>query len=409
MLRVFKDVDSKKPRLDQSDQREEKVSFFFSFKFLYFSVHRYYFFSFGPFCSKYSPSLFFSLLSSDNSIQQKVNFSLRRDELFKIMSCQNEEWDYFQTIFDDPQFPIVKKSIPKVELTDHMQLTFSSPSTPAPFSRSGRGGIFPNISTLNTLPPSSESSKSKSRRLIRSYMRSPRKDPSLASPKIGLNPTNDTQTEEIHMFAYESQIDPSLSSTPIITPTTSSSFSPMSPSQNFLVQDNGDTSTVTLKDLRFKETNISPYACYVGINSDWADKDDKGYLLSDVLMTDQTTFLLNSPFQSMKKKCEPTLSIDIKTFEPCCSSKERVVSTDHCEMNLQNSSGMDVSQNDIKPETVSLDAWNVRFQICLERLHRLNSSSALEERIDANIELMHLSEDFVHASRTVGKIIISEV
>jgi hypothetical protein len=60
-------------------------------------------------------------------------------------------------------------------------------------------------------------------------------------------------------------------------------------------------------------------------------------------------------------------------------------------------------------QSVSLDEWNVRFQMCLERLHRLNSCSALEERIDANIELMHLSEDFVHASRTVGKIIISEV
>ena len=39
----------------------------------------------------------------------------------------------------------------------------------------------------------------------------------------------------------------------------------------------------------------------------------------------------------------------------------------------------------------------------------LDASCPIEERIEANIELMHLGEDFVHASRTVGKIIISEV
>ena len=56
-----------------------------------------------------------------------------------------------------------------------------------------------------------------------------------------------------------------------------------------------------------------------------------------------------------------------------------------------------------------LDAWNLRFQRCIERLQSLDASCPIEERIEANIELMHLGEDFVHASRTVGKIIISEV
>jgi hypothetical protein len=68
------------------------------------------------------------------------------------------------------------------------------------------------------------------------------------------------------------------------------------------------------------------------------------------------------------------------------------------------------TDNESLIESTPLDAWNVRFQKCLERLNQLeNNQCHLEERIDANIELMHLSEDFVHASRTVGKIIISEV
>tara|TARA_R110002050_G_scaffold63534_1_gene138832 strand:- start:88 stop:1071 length:984 start_codon:yes stop_codon:yes gene_type:complete len=57
----------------------------------------------------------------------------------------------------------------------------------------------------------------------------------------------------------------------------------------------------------------------------------------------------------------------------------------------------------------NLDEWNHRFQRCLERMHKLSEGCAMREKMVANTELMHLSEDFVHASRTVGKIIISEV
>ena len=39
----------------------------------------------------------------------------------------------------------------------------------------------------------------------------------------------------------------------------------------------------------------------------------------------------------------------------------------------------------------------------------MNDLSAQDWRVEANTALMHLSEDFVAASRAVGKIIISEV
>ena len=78
------------------------------------------------------------------------------------------------------------------------------------------------------------------------------------------------------------------------------------------------------------------------------------------------------------------------------------------------------------------DRWSERFQQCLQvsnpillyiyqflfcpsfnmipqKLRNLGEYSAQEEKVVANTELMHLSEDFVCASRTVGKIIISEV
>jgi hypothetical protein len=58
---------------------------------------------------------------------------------------------------------------------------------------------------------------------------------------------------------------------------------------------------------------------------------------------------------------------------------------------------------------VALDEWNIRFQSCLEQLHALDDSCGASQKMITNIEIMHLSEDFVHASRTVGKIIISEV
>ena len=57
-------------------------------------------------------------------------------------------------------------------------------------------------------------------------------------------------------------------------------------------------------------------------------------------------------------------------------------------------------------ESKQLDAWNLRFQNCLKSYGEAKTSGDL---MLANMELMHLSEDFIHASRTVGKIIISEV
>ena len=44
----------------------------------------------------------------------------------------------------------------------------------------------------------------------------------------------------------------------------------------------------------------------------------------------------------------------------------------------------------------------------MERLQAVENATAADGVV-ANTELMHLSEDFIHASRTVGKIIISEV
>ena len=45
----------------------------------------------------------------------------------------------------------------------------------------------------------------------------------------------------------------------------------------------------------------------------------------------------------------------------------------------------------------------------MERIRRAKDECASDDNVTANTELMHLSEDFIYASRTVGKIIISEV
>ena len=51
-----------------------------------------------------------------------------------------------------------------------------------------------------------------------------------------------------------------------------------------------------------------------------------------------------------------------------------------------------------------LDQWNKRFQKCLNILSSLPEGCPLDVRMSANSELMHLSEDFVYASHTVGKV-----
>jgi hypothetical protein len=53
--------------------------------------------------------------------------------------------------------------------------------------------------------------------------------------------------------------------------------------------------------------------------------------------------------------------------------------------------------------------WTTRFHHCVEKLSKITMASQLDDRIEANTELMHLSDDFVHAARTFGRIIISEV
>lgn len=49
-----------------------------------------------------------------------------------------------------------------------------------------------------------------------------------------------------------------------------------------------------------------------------------------------------------------------------------------------------------------------RFQYCLKKLRSFNLRTTLSERIDTNLNLLHLARDFIHAATTYGKIIISE-
>lgn len=53
--------------------------------------------------------------------------------------------------------------------------------------------------------------------------------------------------------------------------------------------------------------------------------------------------------------------------------------------------------------------WNFRFQTCIKRLRAVqDSSETLRAREEANIDLLHLAQDFVDAATAYGKIIISE-
>jgi hypothetical protein len=53
--------------------------------------------------------------------------------------------------------------------------------------------------------------------------------------------------------------------------------------------------------------------------------------------------------------------------------------------------------------------WNYRFQNCIRRLRAVqDSSETLRAREEANIDLLHLAQDFVDAATSYGKIIISE-
>lgn len=50
----------------------------------------------------------------------------------------------------------------------------------------------------------------------------------------------------------------------------------------------------------------------------------------------------------------------------------------------------------------------IRFQDCIARLRTFSPSTAMQDRIETNLNLLHLSQDFIYAATTYGKIIISE-
>jgi hypothetical protein len=58
---------------------------------------------------------------------------------------------------------------------------------------------------------------------------------------------------------------------------------------------------------------------------------------------------------------------------------------------------------------INVCTWTYRFQKFVRAVAAVNMDTPLEDVVAANTDLMNLSDDFVHASRTFGKIIISEV
>jgi tetratricopeptide (TPR) repeat protein len=52
--------------------------------------------------------------------------------------------------------------------------------------------------------------------------------------------------------------------------------------------------------------------------------------------------------------------------------------------------------------------WNERFQAAVAELRKLNSQMSLSRKIDANMRLLQLSQDFIHTAKRYGKIIVSE-
>jgi len=55
-----------------------------------------------------------------------------------------------------------------------------------------------------------------------------------------------------------------------------------------------------------------------------------------------------------------------------------------------------------------LGDWNKRFQASLARIRRFTQVTPLKQRIQANLDLMHLAQDFIYCATVYGKIIISE-
>src|SRR5688572_25398035 len=52
--------------------------------------------------------------------------------------------------------------------------------------------------------------------------------------------------------------------------------------------------------------------------------------------------------------------------------------------------------------------WNERFQQSLFKIREFNQSTPLQDRIQGNLNLLHLSRDFIFTAQMYGKVIISE-
>ena len=76
-----------------------------------------------------------------------------------------------------------------------------------------------------------------------------------------------------------------------------------------------------------------------------------------------------------------------------------------------NGEGEGEEKDEEDEEDVLDEDWNSRFQDSIEKLNSASEdrSVSLETLMNANLELLHLSQDFIYCAKTYGKIIISEV
>ncbi len=52
--------------------------------------------------------------------------------------------------------------------------------------------------------------------------------------------------------------------------------------------------------------------------------------------------------------------------------------------------------------------WNERFQTAVKKLRKFSARTPLNDRIQGNLNLLHLSKDFLYTAQMYGRIIISE-
>jgi len=57
---------------------------------------------------------------------------------------------------------------------------------------------------------------------------------------------------------------------------------------------------------------------------------------------------------------------------------------------------------------ISLKLRLCRFQDCIAKLKNFTLATTLQARMETNLEMSHLAQDFIYAATTYGKIIISE-